>query len=101
MEEKFEKKVFESHVHETFQIQSASGETISAELVEVTSEKQGDIESFSVMFRGPQDKPLAHDTYKVEHPDMGELSLFLGSVVTEKPETTEYQAVFTTLPEKK
>jgi len=101
MVKKLKKSSFEPHLNQKFEIYPQEGKKVKVELVRITEDKKGNVESFSVLFRGPKDNPLAHDTHKVKHPKMGEFNLFLGPVVTEKTDGVYYQAVFTRLVEKK
>ena len=101
MVKKLKKSSFEPHLKDKFEIHPQEGKKIKVELVEITEDKKGKVESFSVLFRGPKENPLDHDTHKVKHPKMGEFNLFLGPVATEETDGVYYQAVFTRLVEKK
>ena len=48
---------------------------------------------FSLVFTGPQQPLLPQAIYRLEHPEMGELDIFLVPIGSD-PEGTRYEAVF-------
>lgn len=73
---------FSRNVNTKFAVKVESGEPVEIELVEVAvrpsnSNEQGQMERFSAFFRGPESAFLPQQTYEFEHPDMGEMAIFL------------------------
>ena len=64
------------------------------ELIEASPTGPETQESFAVLFRGPQQPILPQAIYRLEHPRMGSLDLFLVPI---GPDDTgmRYEAVFT------
>ena len=76
MAEDFTAETFEPHVQTTFRV--ADGPDV--ELLEVRKLDPGTDEHrapFSLLFRGPDDKLLAQQTYQVGHDKLGKFDLFL------------------------
>lgn len=90
---------FREQLGKTFRIETDDG-TVEAKLVEVSDVKshtrRQDRAPFSVLFEGPQDRPLPQRTYTLANDAMGEMDLFL---VTLGPDADGngmiYEAVFT------
>jgi hypothetical protein len=53
-------------------------------------------ESFSLVFCGPQDRPLAQGTYRFEHDQLGAFDLFIVPIAP-AAQGRQYQAVFNRL----
>lgn len=78
-----------------------SEDAIELELVQVTPggtfAKAGtnlpQYESFSLLFHGPQERPLQQGTYFFEHPGMGKFALFIVPIAAEN-QMIHYQAIF-------
>ena len=101
MSEQLTKANFDPHLNTTFEIHAEGGDTIEAELVKIEAKQSEWVESFSVIFRGPKEPVLPHETHQVKHPEMGELNLFMGPIVYEKQDGIYYEAVFTRSKEEK
>lgn len=104
MLEKLTMKDFSKHLNHTFQIKFKVGETeatpgaIDAELVEVSQlgeKRKGEDQrqSFSVVFRGPNEPVLPQQVYSTEHDGLGPLDLFLVPIGPDK-EGMLYEAIF-------
>ena len=78
---------FAPHRHERFALSPGGGPQLELELVEVTG--PGD-RPFSLVFRGPGEPLLAQRIYRVEHPALGALDLFLVPIGPGR-----YEAIFT------
>ena len=91
------KKDFDPHLNSSFAIHTGEGETVKAKLVEITDCCNEQVEAFSLLFKGPKNRPIPHDTQKVKHAKQGELSLFIGPVVYHKTDGTYYETVFSRL----
>jgi hypothetical protein len=78
---------FRPHLHEEFRLESHP-----VELVEVTEipREPGGRAPFSVVFHGGPTPPLPQRIYRIEHPDMGTMDLFLVPIGPDR-----YEAVFT------
>ena len=101
MSEELKKSKFDPHVKEKFEVQAESAGKVEMELVEVKEHNRENLESFSLLFKGPKDRLVDQKRYKVKHAEMGELDLFLVPVVHEKQDAIYYEAAFTRLVEKK
>ncbi|MCP4678237.1 MAG: hypothetical protein GY854_22530 [Deltaproteobacteria bacterium] len=100
MVKNLKKDSFEPHLNTVFKVHAAPEEAVEVELVEVTAHEREHLESFDVIFRGPEDKPLGQDTYRIEHADMGERELFLVPVIPKQGEAGMFfQASFSRLRE--
>lgn len=67
---------FAAHLHTTFRVAHATT-TTELELVEVTDGSTSRQVSFSLLFRGPQQPPLAQQIYPFEHDGLGGFDLFI------------------------
>ena len=97
MAETLNKKDFDPHLNSSFTIHTEEDATVKAKLVEITNHSNDQVEAFSLLFKGPKDRPIPHDTQKVKHAKLGELSLFIGQVVYHKTDGTYYETVFSRL----
>jgi hypothetical protein len=75
MLERLGSKDFLPHLHTIFTIEASVQEL---EMVEVSDRSNAQVEQFSVFFAGPASPWLEQNTYTLEHPAMGSLTLFLG-----------------------
>jgi len=101
MIDKLTHETFSKLDDKAFTIHTASGETLKAELIKV-EDHSARIQTppehrkpFSLVFRGPKDKELAQDTYRIENADLGPVEVHLVPVVA--PEGSDerwYEAVF-------
>lgn len=99
MIETLKKTSFDPHLNEKFEIHTESVGMVEVELVEITEKKQENVENFSLIFKGPEDKAFEQKMHTVKHPKMGEFDLFLVPVISEKKGGLYYQAVFNRLLE--
>jgi hypothetical protein len=84
-----------------FDVAAAEGSSLALELVQATEGgemgghgPEGQVrQQFSLVFRGPLDRTLAQGTYRLGHPHLGEIELFL---VPLGPDTEgmRYEAAF-------
>ena len=88
------KSSFDPYLNGKFQVQTPSAGIVEVELIEITDHSQANIENFSVIFKGPLEKPFVQRIYKVIHPELGELDLFLVPITYGKMDAMYYQAVF-------
>jgi hypothetical protein len=92
---------FQPFFEQTFHIRLESGDALKVVLIEVTelgSEQEWDGDSgrrkpFSLLFRGAMEPLLPQRIYRVEHPDMGALDIFLVPVGPDR-EGMCYEALF-------
>jgi len=73
---------FRRHVGTKFHVRVETPSPLELELTEVKSynpqgSEQSGMERFSLFFRGPGDVMLNQGTFTLEHPEMGELMLFI------------------------
>lgn len=101
MAEGFRKGMFDDHVGSTFVVRTESAGEVKVELMKATDRSGGNLESFSALFRGAEDKPFDQGTYKVNHDKLGEMEVFLTRVIS--PEDDEkhpyYELIVTRLKE--
>ena len=90
---------FRLHLHTTFRIYRQAEEAVEVELIEVQASQDtapsapsGLPVQFSLVFRGPAASPLPQKTYRLEHPRMGILDLFLVPIAR-KADTVYYEAI--------
>lgn len=100
MVDKLQQATFASLLHTRFTFKAGESAAVSLELVEVsearTSGRNKVTESFSIVFRGPNDAMLAQDSYEVEHPELGSFPLFI-TAIGQDAEGYYYQAIFNRL----
>jgi len=101
MSEELKKSSFDPYVNEKFEVLTEYEGIVEVELVEVSEHNRENMESFSLLFKGPKEKFFDQKLYKVNHPKMGELDLFLVPVVHEKQDAFYYESAFSRLLEKK
>lgn len=90
---------FAGLVGETFRIALDDDAALKLVLTE-TTKTGGDRpdNAFSVVFKGPRDRPLGQRIYDVAHATLGTLPIFLVPIA-EQPDGYLYEAVFTRLEE--
>jgi hypothetical protein len=91
-------EVFERHLKSQFRLRVDGEKVLELELDAVTpfpsiSHARGDMERFSLYFRGSGDFFLPQSTYRLEHDDLGELEIFLVPVERDA-KGFRYEAVF-------
>jgi hypothetical protein len=93
---------FSPYLNTPFRFKSASGKNVSAELVEVLdlrpakgvgSAEAGGAQSFSLLFRGSNSKPLASSQYTITHDALGTFALFVSPVVSKDKNAIYYEAI--------
>lgn len=97
MSEHWERDNLERNIHSLFRLKTKDGAALELQLVSVSglleTERQ---RNFSVVFRGPLDRPLGQGTYRIEHDSMDEADLFIVPVGRSE-KGFEYEAVFNRL----
>jgi hypothetical protein len=88
------KSNFDPHLNSKFEIHTPSAGIVEVQLIEISDQTQEQMESFSLIFKGPLEKPFEQRIHKVKHPQMGELDLFLVPITYGKMDAMYYQAVF-------
>jgi hypothetical protein len=76
MLEQLGSKDFLPHLHTIFTVESAGNTEL--EMIEVSDQSNQHVEQFSVYFAGPASPWLQQDSYTLQHPQMGTLTLFMG-----------------------
>jgi ribosomal protein L13 len=94
------KSDFNPHLNTKFEIHTDALGVVEAELVEITGEKYENQESFSLIFSTPKDKVFEQKIYKIKHPQMGEMDLFMVPIASSQKDEMHYQVVFSRLLEK-
>ena len=89
---------FAKHLNTNFRVELESPGPIELKLIAVTPRKsepneQTGMERFSAVFNGPADVFLPQGTYRVTHPEMGELYVFLVPLAPEAG-VFRYEAVY-------
>jgi hypothetical protein len=85
---------FDPHIDTTFDIHFEDGGCVELELSECADDSKEGQESFSLIFKGPLDKPLPQRIYNIKHEKMGVLQLFLVPVMSDDKDAMAYQSVF-------
>jgi hypothetical protein len=80
-----------------FRVKSARYGSTDMTLVKIENRTGRAVQGFSLMFKGPLDRPLTQKSRQVIHPEMGEFDLFIVPVHTGKTDGIYYQAVFSRL----
>jgi hypothetical protein len=102
------KAQFSEYLTTTFWVTLGNGNTIEVELVAVNEIKKHSStvkepakakrERFSLIFRGPKDKPLKQDSYTMQHHNLGTLLIFLVPMGSDKNGSgLRYEAVVSRL----
>jgi hypothetical protein len=92
-------KTFVELLNTVFNIHLDEGETVDTELVEVSEPQLSPAqETFSVVFRGPNDVPLGQGIRRFQHGRIGDFDLFITPVRQDK-QGFYYEAVFNRLLE--
>jgi hypothetical protein len=81
---------FSPHLRERFVLSASDDAALDVELVEVSG---AGARPFSLVFRGPGEPVLPQRIYRLEHPALGTLDLFLVPI-GRQPDGVRYEAVF-------
>jgi hypothetical protein len=84
---------FAAHLHERFELDAGGEGQLSLELVDVAGGGGERQRPFSVAFLGPTDPVLPQRIYRIEHPALGTLELFLVPIGRDAA-GVGYEAVF-------
>ena len=90
---------FVRYLNTSFSIRLSTKIAWKVELYRVTENKAGTLQglhNFSIFFRGSHDNFLRQNTYKFEHPQLGNFNLFIGPAGT-SGSLKLYEAVFNRL----
>ncbi len=99
MSDRPELATFEPHVGDAFTIDGADGSSLGLTLTEAKRgpwQPEGEDESafaFELTFRGPREPLLPQATYRMAHPALGAVDIFVVPLAQDADGTT-YQAVF-------
>ena len=87
---------FEPHIGSEFSIAGDVDRRVVLDRVNrLASRSHGDrTEPFSMVFLGPSGDPLPQATYTVEHPDLGDIAIFLVPIGPDRAGRQQYEAVF-------
>ena len=97
MAEKLTRDAFAETLNTSFQLRHQEQGSIELELIDVSELKTTPRQQmYSIIFRGPLDKPFAQGLYPMEHSSFGQFELFLVPVAKEA-DGMRYQAVFNQL----
>ena len=94
---------FQELVQTKFEVRVEPGPAVSLELTTVTTPPSGShesvspgnqmVESFSLLFNGPADRPLGQRMYRFTHERLGSFDLFIVPVSADR-NARQYEAVF-------
>lgn len=87
---------FTNQLNTEFQV-NGDGEAVELLLTEVSELKNERQEQFSIVFRGPLDRPLSQGTQQFGHPVIGDFELFIVPIKMDA-EGYYYEAIFNRLP---
>jgi hypothetical protein len=88
------KSTFDPYLNDKFEVHTGSVGVVEVELIEVTDISRENVEGFSLVFKGPLEKPFEQRIHKITHPKMGETTLFLVPITYGKMDAMYYQALF-------
>jgi hypothetical protein len=88
------KSTFDPYLNGKFEVHTGSAGVVEVELIEVTDIGRENVEGFSLVFKGPLEKPFEQRIHKITHPKMGETALFLVPITLGKMDAMYYQALF-------
>lgn len=88
------KTTFNPYLNSKYEVHTECAGVVEVELIEITDHSQENVESFSLIFKGPLEKAFEQRIHKVKHPEMGEMELFLVPITYGKMDAMYYQAVF-------
>lgn len=91
--------LFKAHLNERFSISPPRGSRVPVVLARVTeSPVTKGYEQFSLIFHGPAGTSLPDETYRLEHPALGSINLFIVAIGPKRTDRTTYQACFSRRP---
>ena len=95
MDETLTRTSFEPHLNTTFRVVHDGAETFELELIEVADKTPAGFpgEQFSLLFKESSDLMLLQQSCTLEHPEMGQIILFLVPVGQQK-DGYRYEAFF-------
>ena len=95
MDEKLTRASFEPHLNTTFRVVHDGPDTFDLALIEVADKTPDGFpgEQFSLLFKGPPEMMLLQQTCTLEHPEMGQVLLFLVPIA-QKKDGYHYEALF-------
>ncbi len=99
MTDLLKKEHFDPCLNDTFKMQDEGMEGLELELIEVTDKSNQDAERFSLVFKGPLDKPFDQRIYALNNEKMGDISLFLVPIAFGKRDAMYYESIFNRLKE--
>lgn len=99
--EEFTQAKFSEYLGEAFQLEADLESRLTLQLIEAKQLSSGQnanpqikrLEPFALVFRGPQNLPLAQATYQLQHDQLGELAVFLVPIDQDE-EGFYYEAIF-------
>jgi hypothetical protein len=99
MDKILQKSDFDPHLNTEFEISNDDAGSINIQLIEIDSWDKDMTEGFSLLFKGPKENVMPHDTLKMKHDSMGEFDIFIGPVIYPKQDGVYYEAIFNRLKE--
>lgn len=103
MSDALELAAFADRIGQGFRVELPEADPVELELIEASrvgelsarqARELGKREPFSLLFRGPAEAVLSQATWKLAHPELGELEIFLVPI-DRRAEGMIYEAVFT------
>ena len=86
---------FAPHIGGTFRMHAGPSTTLDLELVEVSELRENRERPFSILFRTPGTEHVPQGTYRLEHPEIGAIELFLVPIGPDREgRNMQYEAVF-------
>jgi len=92
--ESWSQELFEQNLNSTFEVEVPGAGWLGLELLTLTRQNfHPDWVAFSLLFRGPLERPIGQGLYPTRHARMGQAELFLVPVAREA-DGMRYEAVF-------
>ena len=98
MEKEYTKKIFDEQINTRFSVTGSTAAVVELELIESIDKSSSGMRAFSLIFKGPREPVLDDNSYKMEQPQLGTLTLFI-SPYRQTKDATYYDAQFTKLLE--
>lgn len=95
--EKLEFSHFNTLVGDEFKVKIGENEYLNLELIEATEKNNDLLETFSLIFKGPQEIVLNQMNHSFSNTKLGDFEMFIAPIHSNAVDSIHYQAVFNRL----